>query len=83
MVTRKSKPQPHSEYHQDGSLWARGSMLDGVPVGYWEWFRKDGTRMRSGTFLDGEQVGEWITYDRQGQMYKVTTFSGNKVRKKS
>jgi len=47
-------------------------MLDGVMVGYWEWFRVDGTRMRSGTFEGGEQTGEWTTYDRAGKVVKVT-----------
>ena len=46
---------------------------DGVPAGYWEWFRLDGTIMRSGTFEDGEQVGDWTTYDKNGKVYKVTT----------
>jgi len=47
-------------------------MVDGVPVGYWEWFRLDGTKMRSGYFESGEQIGEWTTYDKNGQVYKVT-----------
>jgi antitoxin component YwqK of YwqJK toxin-antitoxin module len=75
----KYAPQPYTEYHKDGSIWAKGEVLDGVPIGYWEWFRKDGTKMRSGTFLDGEQVGEWITYDQKGNVYKITT---KKPRKK-
>jgi hypothetical protein len=62
----------HTEYHKDGSVWAKGPMHEGVPTGYWEWFRKDGTRMRSGSFLNGVQVGEWTTYDRDGKVYKVT-----------
>ena len=49
-------------------------MLDGVPTGYWEWFRRDGTKMRSGTFKNGKQVGEWVTYDKQGQVYKITHY---------
>ena len=63
---------PYTEYHKDGSVWAKGQKVDGVPVGFWEWFRVDGTRMRSGTFDAAEQVGEWTTYDRAGQVYKVT-----------
>lgn len=62
----------HTEYHKDGSVRAIGSMVDGVPVGYWEWFRLDGTKMRSGYFEKGEQTGEWTTYDKKGQIYKVT-----------
>ena len=67
------KPTPYELHHKDGSLWAKGQMLDGVPVGKWQWFRKDGTRLRSGRFDNGVQTGEWTTYDRQGQVYKVTT----------
>ena len=63
----------HVQLHADGSVWARGQTVDGVPVGYWEWFRADGTRSRSGAFEAGEQVGEWTTYDREGRVYKVTT----------
>ncbi len=68
------EPKPHIEYHKDGSIWARGQTVDGVPTGYWEWFRKDGTKMRSGSLENGQQVGEWTTYDREGRVYKVTTF---------
>jgi antitoxin component YwqK of YwqJK toxin-antitoxin module len=64
--------QPCVKYHKDGSVWAKGTMLDGVMAGYWEWFRKDGTKMRSGYFENGEQAGEWTTYDQQGQKYKTT-----------
>lgn len=70
----KSKPEPHIQYHRDGSVWARGQHLDGLATGYWEWFRKDGVRMRSGHFDRGEQTGDWTTYDKKGDVYKVTTF---------
>ena len=70
----------HIEYHKDGSVWAKGQTADGVPVGYWEWFRLDGTRMRSGHFRNGEQTGEWITYDKRGQPYKVTIMKPKKRR---
>lgn len=65
-------PVPHVEYHRDDSIWATGQMPDGLPTGYWEWFRRDGVRMRSGHFEAGEPVGEWITYDKAGAVYKVT-----------
>ena len=74
----KSKPVEHTQYHRDGSIWARGQTIDGVPTGYWEWFRKDGVRMRSGHFKDGEQVGEWTTYDKTGAVYKVTIMKPKK-----
>jgi antitoxin component YwqK of YwqJK toxin-antitoxin module len=66
------RPESYTKLHRDGSVWARGQTLDGVPTGYWEWFRKDGTKLRSGFFDGGEQVGEWTTYDRAGEVYKVT-----------
>jgi antitoxin component YwqK of YwqJK toxin-antitoxin module len=69
----KTTAKDHIEYHKDGSIWAKGQMIQGVPTGYWEWFRKDGTKMRSGYFENGEQIGEWTTYDKKGDVYKVTT----------
>ncbi|MBB3082653.1 toxin-antitoxin system YwqK family antitoxin [Geodermatophilus sabuli] len=62
----------HEERHRNGSLRARGPVVDGKPHGYWEWFRLDGTMLRSGSFAAGEPVGEWTTYDASGAPYKVT-----------
>ena len=73
MPAKKTSQKEHIEYHKDGSVWARGRIADGVPVGYWEWFRLDGTKMRSGHFDLGRQVGDWTTYDKKGQVYKVTS----------
>lgn len=72
MGETKPVPTEHLQHHKDGTLWARGLMLEGKPTGYWEWYRRDGTRLRSGHFLEGEQVGEWTTYDRTGAVYKVS-----------
>lgn len=72
MSTKATAETEHIEYHKDGSVWARGPMVDGVAMGYWEWFRLDGTRIRSGHFLKGKQTGEWTTYDKKGKVYKVT-----------
>ncbi len=73
MPTKGGTAKKHVEYHKDGSVWAKGQTIDGVPAGYWEWFRKDGITMRSGYFENGEQVGDWTTYDRNGDIYKTTT----------
>jgi antitoxin component YwqK of YwqJK toxin-antitoxin module len=73
MPTKKTAAQEHVQYHQDGSVWARGQTIEGVATGYWEWFRKGGARMRSGYFENGAQVGQWTTYDKTGAVYKVTT----------
>ena len=59
-------------YHKDGTIWAKGKMVQGKCDGYWEWFRKDGSKMRSGHFERGKQVGEWTTYDKKGKPYKTT-----------
>ena len=66
------KPEPHTQYHKDGSVWAVGHLADGAATGYWEWFRKDGIKSRSGHFENGHQVGKWITYDKGGNEHKVT-----------
>ena len=63
-----------TKYHRDGSVWARGELVDGEPEGYWEWFRKDGSKMRSGYLKGGKKFGEWVTYDKYGEIYKVTQF---------
>ncbi len=46
MPVKKSKVKDHFHYHKDGTIWAKGQLIDGVMTGYWEWFRKDGTKMR-------------------------------------
>lgn len=71
-TTKSASPKKHIAYHKDGSVWARGQTANGVPTGYWEWFRIDGTKLRSGHFENGEQIGEWTTFNKQGQVYKVT-----------
>lgn len=78
-----SKNKEYLHYHKDGSLWAKGQMVDETPDGYWEWYRKDGTRLRSGNFKLGVQVGDWTTYDKTGAVYKVTQMNeGKKALKK-
>ena len=71
-MPREPATTVHVEYHKDGSVWAKGTKLDGELHGYWEWFRKDGTRLRSGHFDRGEKTGEWTTYHSRGDVYKVT-----------
>ncbi len=72
MPAKNTSEKEHKQYHKDGSIWAVGKTIDGVPTGYWEWFRVDGTKLRSGNFEAGAQVGEWTTYDKKGKVYKVT-----------
>ena len=73
MPTKKSARKKYIKYHNDGTVWAKGSTLGGKPHGYFEWFRKDGTRMRSGSFENGKQTGKWTTYDKNSRVVKVTT----------
>jgi antitoxin component YwqK of YwqJK toxin-antitoxin module len=80
MSAKKKLARTHIEYHKDGSIWAKGQVVNGVPSGYWEWFRRDGVKLRSGHFENGEQAGEWITYDKKGQKYKVTIIKPLKSR---
>ncbi|HYV33423.1 MAG TPA: hypothetical protein VE973_01060 [Candidatus Limnocylindria bacterium] len=67
-----NKITKHIHRHKDGSIWAKGSLLNGKMHGYWQWFRKDGSIMRSGYFKNNKQTGEWTTYDKTGRVVKVT-----------
>ena len=78
MKQKRKSGAPHIIYHNDGSIWAKGNLVNGQCDGYWEWFRKDGTKMRSGHFDNNKQVGEWITYDKKGKVYKVTLMKTKK-----
>lgn len=61
------------KYHANGkSVWSKGKTINGIPEGYWQWFRIDGSLKRSGNFDKGKPVGEWITYDKDGKPYKIT-----------
>ena len=60
--------------HKNGSIKAKGHMMDDELEGYWEWFRLDGSKLRSGHFKSGKQVGEWTTYDATSKVVKVTNF---------
>jgi antitoxin component YwqK of YwqJK toxin-antitoxin module len=61
------------KYHANGkTVWSKGKSLNGLPDGYWEWYRVDGTLKRSGYFNKGKQTGNWTTYDSKGKPYKVT-----------
>ena len=70
--SKKIKKTKYIKYHNDGTIWAKGTMAGDQPDGYWEWYRKTGVIMRSGYFDKGKQVGEWTTYDAKGNIYKVT-----------
>jgi hypothetical protein len=50
-----AKPIERIDRRKDGSIGAIGCIINGVPTGYWEWFRKDGTKMRSRYFENGKQ----------------------------
>lgn len=80
MKSTKSKKK-YIKYHNDGTIWAKGTLVNGKMNGYWEWFRKDGTIMRSGYFKNDKQVGKWTTYDKKGKVYKVTNFDSKKLKK--
>jgi antitoxin component YwqK of YwqJK toxin-antitoxin module len=66
-----AKPIERIDRHKDGSFKAKGTTINDVLTGYWEWFRKDGTKMRFGYFENGKQTGEWTTYDAGGKAVKA------------
>jgi len=42
-------------------VYAKGKVLNGVPIGYWEFYNTIQTT-ESGSFLHGEKIGDWIQY---------------------
>jgi hypothetical protein len=50
-----AKPIERIDLHKDGSIKAKGSTINDVLTGYWEWFRTDGTKIRSGYFENGNR----------------------------
>lgn len=67
----KPKPERFVKYYRDGSVWARGWILEDKPVGYWTFYRIDGTKLRTGYFRDGVEAGKWTYFDRVGNVQKV------------
>ena len=65
--------------HNDGSIWAKGQVTNGLPEGYWKWFRKDGSLMRSGHFKKGKPVGEWITYNRKSKVFEPLSAKAERI----
>jgi len=39
MPVKRSSEKSHVKYHKDGTIWAKGETIKGVPTGSWEWFR--------------------------------------------
>ncbi len=66
------KTTKYAHRHKDGSVEAKGHILNSTSHGLWIWFRKDGSKMRSGSFDKGKQIGKWTMYDKSGKVYKVT-----------
>jgi len=73
-MSKGAKNNKYVKYHNDGTVWAKGTTVGGVPEGFWVWFRKDGSKMRSGYFTHGKQSGKWTTYRKNGDVVKVTDF---------
>jgi antitoxin component YwqK of YwqJK toxin-antitoxin module len=61
------------KYHANGqTIWSKGKIVNGLPEGYWQWFRIDGTLKRAGYFNQGKPYGLWTTFDQLGKPYKTT-----------
>lgn len=63
-----------TEFYDDGTPKAEGSMKDGELHGAWTWWRRDATVLRTGRFVRGAQSGVWTTYDRAGAPVSETRF---------
>ncbi len=87
----RTPAKAHKTYHNDGSLWAKGTMKGGKMEGYWEWFRKPARTergsARSGRPMAGNKRGTRMRsgYFKNGAQTGVwTTYDKNgKVVKKT
>ena len=41
-------------FHSNGKLASRGHWIDGIPVGFYEWFDEDGNRIWTETYESEE-----------------------------
>jgi antitoxin component YwqK of YwqJK toxin-antitoxin module len=57
--------------YRDGSVRAKGPLIDGRPIGYWEWFREDGSRSQAGVFRNGKPSGDWKFYNGDGSVRRI------------
>lgn len=78
-VATHSVPEPRVDRFADGTVKARGFLLNGELHGCWEWFRQDGSLMREGEFEHGAQTGVWRTWDRSGGLVSEKILTGTNL----
>ena len=58
-------------YYIYGSLWYKGSYLDGKPTGAWKYYGPNGNLRTKGSYLKGKEIGTWEQYDTDGTLEKI------------
>lgn len=63
----KFERQPCALLREDGTVAAKGFLVDSKKTGYWEWYRTDGTIKQSGYYSDDDPVSIWMIHDEVGK----------------
>lgn len=66
--------------YPNGTPTAKGQLVNGVPVGKWEYFYPDGGVKAVGEYANGKKIGFWVEYNMYYTTYEDTTV--HTVRKK-
>jgi uncharacterized protein len=72
---------PHgtwTEFHEDGSVSAKGEMKEGQRNGLWIFYYPNGKTESEGNYENGEQIGKWKFYNRWGSLNEVVDFDREK-----
>lgn len=66
---------PYEEYYDNGQLYIRTSLLDGVQTGPWESYYRNGQLGRKGTLNEeGHWTGPYEEYDENGQLIEQGSY---------
>jgi len=57
---------------------AKGKLVNGLPVGYWEYYNANGTTIEKGTHKKYKRHGLWISYSRAGEVQKKANYINGK-----
>ena len=70
---------PFIHYRDNGSIYMKGTYVNGEKNGPFEIYYDDGKISEKGTFINGERNGPFIDYDKNGLISLKGTYVDNKI----
>ena len=64
--------------YADGTVSSEGTLVDGVPQGYWVSYYPDGTAKSEGNWRSGKLEGDWVFYDEEGRVETTLRYEGGR-----